>query len=200
MMDQGEQTALTGTFPREQLGGTNDCPRLVTIEVRTDWTIVPHTYVEPQMLIALYDRLTVLSRYSRLLKPIGRAVHDRLLQQLGARLTTGRTEKAVAAIRRALGDLDIANRPSGGSAQELFDAVVLNMVFALSDCPKAKGRGGKKKLRGNALDAIFDEALRGTGETERSRVRTALEELVSESADYLELAKRGEKMLAGAGC
>jgi hypothetical protein len=200
MIEQGEQTSLTGTFSREKLRGSNNCPALVTVEVRADWTIIPRTYIEPEMLFALYDRLVDLYRFARLLTPIGRAVQLRLLQKLGARLTTARTDKAIAGVRRKLPDLGLADRPQGASAQELYDTVVLNLILWISDCGKVALTPTSAAVKKSALDAILDELVPSAGDPERVRVRHSLSQLVEKSSDYLDLAKRGEKALVAAGC
>lgn len=200
MIGQGEQRAVSGVFTRQELGGSNACPHSVEIQVRLDWTMAPRDPVEPVMLLALYDRLVDLARFARLLTPIPRAIGDALLEQLGPKLTATRVRTTEITIRESLASLGLSHRPGGGSQQELFDTVILNLILKVAACGKAAGRPKTERVAGKHVGGILKEVGPSTTPAERERVRHVLDKLTEGEADYLGILKKGEALLAKAGC
>lgn len=196
----GEQTALSAEFDRQSLGGANTCPARAMIEIDVNWTLAPATYVEPQMLLFLYDRLLEFSDVARLLVPVSKQVELRLRARLGARLTPGREAETLERVVKALRDLGAADRPEEAPGARVFDTAVLGTLLAAADCGRLRSKEAGERLNGDEVERIMTELVPDASDGERSRVRDVLEDLVGAGGGYRGLLERAEKALRGAGC
>lgn len=198
MMAQGEQTALGGAFQRTALGASNACPAEVEVLITTEWTFTPETFIEPPMILALYDRLMDLAGYAGLLRPVSVAVAETLAAAGSAGVTPVLIDSAVTDVRAGLHDLGASGRPSAGTSQTLFDIAVLNLLLRAAACTALSASPKRRELDAGALKKIAD-AVR-ISQPQRSRVLDILEAATAGSADYMTVLQRGRRMLGKAKC